>query len=125
MSDELELSSREMIQIVLDRIRAFAPRHEPHRTSSYVGLERDGRVDNFIVLRPRKYGVRMDLRLPPEEPAIRALEGFGVTVYDHRPYGAGPGFHPVEVRPCDLMEHLAWFGLLLEKAYRTSSRYAE
>lgn len=123
MNKEAQLSSEEMIGILLDRIQSFAPRHELHRTDSYVGLVRDGSVDNFVLLKPKGYGLRLDVKLPPEEPMVRALRSAGVTIYDHRPYAGGPGFYPVKVTSNVLVERLSWLGLMLEKAFRVSSRY--
>lgn len=54
--ESFQLTPGQTIEILLDRIQSFAPAHEPRRTSEYVGLERDGSPDNFVVLRERAYG---------------------------------------------------------------------
>lgn len=119
------LGSEEMISLLLERVHAFAPHYTRRHTSSgYVGLEKGGKPDNFVVFRPRGYGLRMDVKLGPDDPIVRALEEVGVEVFDHRPYGSGPGFHPIRVTPGNLLEHLSLFGLLLQRAYRSSSRYS-
>lgn len=123
--DSRTLDPQQMVSVLMDRIRSFAPEHRPRRTSSYVGLERDASPDNFVVLRERAYGLRADIKLPADAPAVAALEAAGIHVHEHRPYTGGPGIHPMKVTPRDLVEHLDLLSNALEVAYRDHSKSTE
>lgn len=121
----VQLTPAQTIEILLDRIRSFAPAHDPRRTSEYVGFERDGSPDNFVVLRERAYGLRADVKLEPDAACIVALKAAGVEVLDHRPYGGGPGIHPVRITGEDVIDHFSLLSHVFEMAYRRHSSCSE
>lgn len=117
------LGSREMISLLLEGVHMFASHHTRcHTPSGYVGLEKGGKPDKFMVVSPWDYGLRMDVKLGLDDPIVRALEEVGVDVLDHRACGSGPGFYPIRVTADDLLDHPSLLGLLLQRVYRSSSR---
>jgi hypothetical protein len=96
--------SHEMVREIEEIVKEAAPGYRMHETGSYYGLQKDGATENFIIVRPKAYGVRLDLRLPEKARVMRRLEDRGVDVLPHRSDDPGPGTWPVPLRPRDLYE---------------------
>lgn len=107
---------REMLVRLSELFEQVVPGYELSATDHYLGPTRHGRSDNFVVFRPRKYGVRLDARLPANASVIDRLREQGIDVYDHRPGYSGPGVYPVRLAPEDLDRHEDLVVKLLEAA---------
>lgn len=69
-------------------IQNFAPGYELKYNKFYINLAKDGRPLNFVIFRPRKTTVNMDIKLPQSKELDERIESLGwdTIVYDKR-YG--------------------------------------
>ncbi len=69
-------------------IQNFAPGYELKYNKSYIGLAKDGQPLNFVIFRPRKPAVNMEIKLPQSKEIDERIESLGwdTMVYDKR-YG--------------------------------------
>lgn len=76
-----EKSSRETLAIVdslFAIVQTFEPRYELKYNKHFIGLARNGKPDNFLVLQPRKQWVRVGVALPESPDVTSALEQAGL-----------------------------------------------
>jgi hypothetical protein len=88
-ADWVSRSSEETIKIadqLLNLINEFSPDHKLSFTKHYIGLSKDSQSDNFVVLKPRKNNLVVDLRLGHSieiDAKITAAE-LDTLEYDHK-----------------------------------------
>lgn len=100
---------------LLEMIQSFAPGYEPKYNKYYIGPAKNGQANNFLVIRPRKSGVRLELKLPETEETTERLEAAGLEVleYDRR-WGA----YRIRLSKTDVEKHRDLLSQLMEEAYR-------
>jgi predicted transport protein len=72
-----------MADEVLKLISEFAPGLELKYNKFYIGLATNGIPNNFIVFRPQKSALRMEVRLPLSPETETTLEAAGLDVMDY------------------------------------------
>ncbi len=75
-----------MADELLKKISEFAPGLELKYNKFYIGLASNGQPNNFVVFRPQKNALRVDIRLPQIEETTAKIEASGLDVmeYDKR-----------------------------------------
>lgn len=72
-----------MADEVLKLVAAFAPGLELKYNKFYIGLATNGIPNNFLIFRPQKSALRVEVRLPPSPETEATLETAGLDVMDY------------------------------------------
>ncbi len=75
-----------LVDDILNIIYKFSPDIKLKYNKFYIGLEKDGLVDNWVIFRPKKELLRVEIRYPQSETMDSWLEekGFNCMDYDSR-----------------------------------------
>ena len=68
----------------------------------YIGLAKDGRANNFVVFRPQKDGLRVEIKLERSDETQALLDASGLDVMD---YESRWGYYRIRVNKADLTKH--------------------
>ena len=104
----------QMVDQLLGLVRAIDPSIELKYNKFYVGLAKDGQVDNFVSFRPRKNHVILDVRLPQSEEIDRKLTEAGLDPSD---YNANWRNYPIHLARDDINKHDDLLKSLIRQAY--------
>ncbi len=80
----------------------------------YVGLTRGVRPNNFVVFRPQKKGVKVDVKLSRSDDVEADLEAAGLDLID---YDAREGRYRLRLTKGDVQKHHALLTRVLQQAY--------
>ena len=72
-----------MADEVLKLVAEFAPGLELKYNKFYIGLATNGIPNNFLIFRPQKSALRLEVRLPPSPETEAMLETAGLDVMDY------------------------------------------
>jgi len=72
-----------MADEVLKLVAEFAPGLELKFNKFYIGLATNGIPNNFLIFRPQKSALRLEVRLPPSSETEAMLETAGLDVMDY------------------------------------------
>ena len=72
-----------MADEVLKLVAEFAPGLELKYNKFYIGLATNGVPNNFLIFRPQKSALRLEVRLPPSSETEAMLETAGLDVMDY------------------------------------------
>jgi hypothetical protein len=72
-----------MADEVLKLVAGFAPGLELKYNKFYIGLATNGVPNNFLIFRPQKSALRLEVRLPPSPETEAMLETAGLDVMDY------------------------------------------
>lgn len=112
-AETVELADR-----IQDMIQPFAPGYKLNYTKHYIGLAKNGQANNFIVLKPQKRALRLELKLPKTEETLGRLEGCGLdTEYNHK----WSCYKIFGLSSADLSTHEDLFTQLMQEAYEERS----
>lgn len=99
---------------ILSLIVEFAPGYELKYNKFYIGLAKDNQPDNFVIFRPRKTSLNMEIRLAQSEETEKALENTGLDLMD---YDNKWGRYRIRISKHDLDKYKDLISSLLKKAY--------
>jgi hypothetical protein len=68
---------------LLEIVNEVAPGHELKYNKFYIGLAKDGQPDNFVIFRPRKTNLNMEIRLEQASEIDRLIEEAGIDLMDY------------------------------------------
>jgi len=90
------------------------PAVEPKYNKFYIGLAKEGRPFNFVVVRPKKGFIRFDAKVAPSTDVQARLEAAGLDVmeYDNR-----WGNYRLRLQPGEVEKHRAILAELIHEAY--------
>ena len=118
-----ENRSSEKILSMADQLLQMAKDHDPrlhlNYTKLYIGLARDGMANNFLLFRPKKGFLRLDVRLKEDEETRDKLESAGLDVmeYDYR-----ARCYRIRLRPEDLESYKDLLKDVVAEAYKASAQ---
>ena len=72
-----------MADEVLKLVGAFAPSLELKYNKFYIGLATHGMPNNFLIFRPQKLALRVEVRLPQSQEVEASIEAAGLDVMDY------------------------------------------
>ena len=72
-----------MADEVLKLVSAFAPSLELKYNKFYIGLATHGMPNNFLIFRPQKLALRVEVRLPQSQEVEASIETAGLDVMDY------------------------------------------
>jgi hypothetical protein len=99
----------QLLDVVNDQGPGLSLKYNKH----YIGLQRDGIPDNFIIFRPRKKYMLWDVRIDRNEELDARLEESGLTML---PYDKRWKQYRLQIVPADLKTQQALFTNLIRMA---------
>lgn len=102
---------------LLTLIRSIDPTLDLKYNKFYIGLAKSGQPYNFVIFRPKKDWVRLEVRLSQNDETQRELEQQGLDVMD---YDARWGRYRVRLAKGDVKKHETFVVNLLRRAYEES-----
>lgn len=91
--------SMSIVDSVFEVIRRIEPRSSLNVTRAYVGISLAGKPTNFVLFKPRRKSVRMELFLRFSDEMTKRIEGFG---FDRQTYNSNFGYYPISLTVEDL-----------------------
>jgi len=107
-----------MADEMLGIVRGLDPSLEPKYNKFYVGLARQGQPSNFVIFKPKKDWLRVEVRLPKSEEVQQQLEASGLDVMD---YDARWGRYRIRLSAGDEKKHSGFLKKLLTMAYEEAA----
>lgn len=103
-----------LVDSVVDIIHKFMPETKLKFNKFYIGVEKEGVVDNWVVFRPKKEFLRIEIRLPRSEELDKWLEDqkFDLMEYD----GVWGRYRIVMRTETDIKQHSAALLDIFKKA---------
>jgi len=98
--------------------REIDPSLELNYNKFYVGLSKDGQPFNFVLFRPRKSTINMEVKLDESEEIDAKIEQAGIEALD---YDARWERYRLAMHKDDLTKHRALLKDLLQAAYQSRS----
>lgn len=103
-----------MADQILKLIKEFEPELELKYNKFYIGLAKNGQPDNFIVLRPKKNFVRIEIRLEKDEKMEGKIDEQGLDLIS---YSVKSGRYKIRVTKEDITEKHDSLMELIKLAY--------
>lgn len=72
-----------LVDDLFEVVKSFDPAFELKYNKFYIGLAKDGRPDNFVIFRPKKKFVRIDLRLGKDRETENRIEEAGLDLMEY------------------------------------------
>lgn len=104
----------QMADRMLQNIREFDPDLEFKYNKFYIGIARRGQPWNFVVFRPRKKLLRLDIHLARSEDLESRIESAGLETPE---FDSRYGNYRLRLSPGDVEEHVEVLKELLHQAY--------
>jgi len=102
-----------IVDEVLTIITNILPGYELKYNKFYIGLSQNGTTDNFIIFRPKKSFMRMEIRLERSDELEREIEEKGLDLMD---YEKRDGRYRIKLSAKDIKEHKEFISYLICKA---------
>ena len=102
-----------MADEALALINSFAPGLELKYNKFYIGLVRDGQPDNFVIFRPQRNAMRLELRIAKSEDVEKKIDAAGLVMLD---YDARWGRYRLKLDIGDVKKHEVFLTELLKLA---------
>jgi predicted transport protein len=101
---------------LLTVLKEFDPSLELKYNKFYVGLAKDGQVDNFVSFRPRKNTLILDIKLPQSEDIDKQVADAGLDTLEYDIRGRK---YPIRLDKGDVVRHAELLKSLMRRAYDT------
>jgi predicted transport protein len=98
---------------MFDVLRALDPSLELKYNKFYIGLAKNGHPNNFVIFRPKKDWLRIEVKLPRSEETQEELDAAGLDVMD---YEARTGRYRIRLGRDDIAKHRDYLVRLLAQA---------
>jgi hypothetical protein len=103
-----------MADEVLEMVRAFDGDLELNYTKFYIGLAKGGRPNNFVIFRPKKGWLLLEVRLDRSDEMQAQLKDSGL---DPMEYDSRFGRYRIRLAKGDITTHKDFLAALMTKAY--------
>ncbi len=104
---------------LLEIVRTLDPELDLKYNKFYIGLAKRGEPRNFVIFRPKREWLRVEIRLENTEELDGKLDQAGVDVMD---YDSRWGRYRIRITKNDLKKHEAMLRELLREAHQSSAR---
>jgi predicted transport protein len=104
-----------MVDELLEIVRDLDPRLEPKYNKFYIGLADAGQPNNFVVFKPQKNVVRVEVRVRKSETIEKKVEEAGLDVTD---YDTRWGRYRIRLAKGDVKKHREVLREVFEAAHR-------
>ena len=105
-----------MVDQLFAMLKEFDGSIELKYNKFYIGLAKDGQVDNFVAFRPRKNHIVLDVKLPQSDDVDAKLTEAGLDPSD---YNSRWRFYPIHLDKNDIAKHSELLKTLMRLAYDT------
>lgn len=102
-----------MADELLEVIHSFNSGFELKYNKFYIGLAKDGQPNNFVIFRPQKSTLRLEVRLKKSEEIEKRLNDAGLDLLDYETRG---GRYRIRLTKKDIKEHSDFLKNLLQEA---------
>lgn len=102
----------------LEISKAIDPLLELKYNKFYIGMAKNGRPNNFIVVRPKKNFIRFEPRLKNTPETTERLENAGLDVMD---YESRWGRYRIRIKPSELEKQKAILSEVIQNAYHAAN----
>jgi predicted transport protein len=102
-----------LVDTMLDLIHVFDPTIELNYTKVYIGLSQGGHTNNFVVFKPQKTAVRLEVRLAKSEEVDTQLQEKGLDLIDYTTWGR----YRIRLSKADIKDHAEFLKELMRKSY--------
>ena len=105
---------------LLEIVHEFDPSLELKYNKFYIGLSKDGQPYNFVIFRPQKNTVRIELKIPRTDETDKFIEnaGFEALGYDLR-----FGYYRLPLQKEDIVKKREQLKQLIEAAYKNKTEH--
>jgi len=103
-----------MADEMFEVVRVLDPALELKYNKFYIGIAKGGQPDNFVIFRPKKDWLRLEVRLDRSDETQAQLDGSGLDVMD---YDARWGKYRIRLAKGDTTKHKDFLTTLMTKAF--------
>lgn len=103
-----------MADDMLEVVRTLDPDLELKYNKFYIGLAKGGQPNNFVIFRPKKDWLRLDVRLDRSDETQVQLDSSGLDVMD---YDSRRGRYRIRLAKGDTTKHKGFLAALMAKAF--------
>jgi hypothetical protein len=103
---------------LLGIVREVEPSAELKYNKFYIGLSREGTPFNFVIFRPRKSGINVEIKLPRDASVDQKIEEAGLTALE---YAKRWGTYRLSLSPADVASKRAALAELFRLAHKNRS----
>jgi hypothetical protein len=105
---------------LLEIVREYDPSLEMKYNKFYIGLSKDGQPYNFVIFRPQKNTIRIELKLPRSDETDKLIEnaGFEALGYDLR-----FGYYRLPLQKDDVVKKREELKQLIAAAYKNRTSH--
>lgn len=107
-----------MTDEMLDAVRTLDPELELKYNKFYIGLSKGGQPNNFVIFRPKKDWLRLEVKLDRSEETQAQLDSSSLDVMD---YDSRWGRYRIRLAKGDTTKHREFLTALLTKAFEGSA----
>lgn len=107
-----------MTDEILTLVKNFDPKFELKYNKFYIGISRDGQAFNFVVIKPQKTAIRMELRLERSSEIEEKINLAGLEVLE---YSSRNKRYKIRLSKEELHKEVALISELLQEAYNEFS----
>jgi predicted transport protein len=106
-----------MADSLLEVIRAFDPDLKLKYNKFYIGLAKNEQPNNFVIFRPQKNALRVEIRLPRSPEVESKLEEHGLDLMD---YDKKWGRYRIRLSKDDTRKHSGFLSELFKSSYESN-----
>jgi hypothetical protein len=106
-----------MSDALLEMIKAFDPNLKFKFNKFDIGLAKNDQPNNFVIFRPQKSGMRIEVRLPRSAEMESSIEQIGLVLMD---YDKRWGRYRIRLEKEDLKKHGDFLSELLRKSFEAN-----
>ncbi len=107
-----------MADEMLEVVRDLDPDLEFKYNKFYIGLAKGGQPNNFVIFRPKKDWLRLEVRLDRSDETQAQLDGSGLDVMD---YDSRWGRYRIRLTKGDTAKHKEFLAALMTKAFGSAA----
>lgn len=107
-----------MADDILKLVKRFDPDLELKYNKFYIGMAKGGQPNNFVIFRPKKDWLRLEVRLERSDETQAELDDSGLDVMD---YDSRWGRYRLRLSPSDAASHQDFIVSFLEKAFNAAA----
>lgn len=105
-----------LVDELFEIVKSFDESFELKYNKFYIGLAKDGQPNNFVVFRPKKKFVRIDLRIPKEQETENRIEEAGFDLMEY----SRSGRTRIKLTKKEIKEQHEFLTELIKMAYEKS-----
>ena len=106
-----------MADQLLQLVHEFDPEVELNYVKHYVGVQKDGRSNNFVMFKPQKNAIRLGIRLPKSESLETPIEEAGLDFVHYDKWGR----YQIRLTKGDIESNKDFLLKLMKQAYDNTS----